>query len=254
MTDPGTHRPLTAAVLSALLLTLLPGGRSEEPPAAESQPAPAESEPSEPQTRAEIERILRERIQAGPVVDTSTTDEPGELTSRALEAYWSAREAVLGRDFEAGIQRLAEAIQLDPGFGEAWYQLGETYHADALAQAATAPELAVAQERRAVEMLREANRLIGAGSVRVADAFELDDLRTSLTRRLAQIDPLPETDADIVQRLKDLVVETEGEPPVIDFDMSDEGEEGELDGEAGDASGAPEPMDGAEPVPEVEAV
>jgi len=213
----------TRKFLAVGLLALLPACAAREPEAA--PPAPAETAAAEPAADAAPltpQEILERKLRAGPVVGPPAGAPASELMEQAQAAYGAAREAVLGRDFVTGIARLREAVELDPGFGEAWYQLGETHHGLAMQLAETDAAQAVEQERQALSALLRARDLLAGASVRTVNAFDLHELRESTDRRLAQIDPLPELEADIVQRLRDLAVETAGEPPTLEFDLDEE--------------------------------
>lgn len=208
---------LACGVLALLLSGCGPRGAEAPPPTQAPAAGPAgDAAPLTPQ------EILERKLQAGPVVGPPPGAPASELLEQAQAAYGAAREAVLGRDFVTGIARLREAVELDPGFGEAWYQLGETHHGLAMQLAETDAVQAVEQERQALSALLRARDLLAGASVRTVNAFDLHELRESTERRLAQIDPLPELEADIVQRLRDLAVETAGEPPTLEFDLDEE--------------------------------
>lgn len=106
--------------------------------------------------------------------------------SPALGEYEEAQRLILAeQDIVAGIARLERAVALDPGFGEAWYQLGTARLTTAAATRTVDRAHALAAARRGVADCRRALELAVHGSLRVWDAFELADAVADLRETLA---------------------------------------------------------------------
>jgi hypothetical protein len=224
MKSAGYRSPqLLAATLVALLIT----GCGGEAPAPEAPPSAPGGSAGDAAAAAERNReILQRKIDAGPVLRTPP-EPPSELRQAAVDEFHAAQQAILGMDLVLGIERLEQAVALDPDFGEAWFQLGEARHLLALIRVSNDVDAeALALERDAVAALRAARQLLDRGSARTLDAFDLDAMRTETAAKLAELDPLPTDDREALARLRDLANEMASELPVLDE------EDGEGDGQA----------------------
>ena len=107
---------------------------------------------------------------------------------RARTAYAEGHRAMVAdRDIERGVERLEEAVKLDPGFAEAWYQLGTARLTQAAVARSTDETAALGFFRQGVADCRTALELIQRGSLREWNAFELHDARDELRGDLEAI-------------------------------------------------------------------
>jgi hypothetical protein len=119
---------------------------------------------------------------------TVTTDSPADPLARARQAYDEGHRAMVAdRDIDLGVERLEEAVRLDPGFGEAWYQLGTARLTQAAVARSVDEAAALGFFRQGVADCRKALDLMQRGSLREWSAFELHDARDELTADLEAI-------------------------------------------------------------------
>lgn len=224
-----------ALVLSTVAVTACSDREAE--PATGTQDVATEAAPLDPEAQADRNReILQRRIESGPVVGPAASTR-SQMVEAAVEEFHTAQQAILGTDLVVGIDHLEQAVALDPGFGEAWFQLGEARHLLALIRVSNdADAEGLKLERAAVDALREARRLLDGASVRTLDAFELDAMRKETAERLAELDPVPTDDREALARLRDLAHEMASELPVLD-EEGDEGSDGGGDGSSADEPG-----------------
>lgn len=193
----------------------------------ETAAPPPEPSTAEADAAAQAERnreILQGKIDAATAT-TAAPEPPSELRKSAVEEFYSAQQAVLGTDLTLGIERLEQAVALDPEFGEAWFQLGEARHLLALVRVSNdADAEALALERGAIAALHTARQLLDRGSARTLDAFDLDATRRETAAKLAELDPFPADDREALARLRDLANEMASELPVLDEGGAEEGE------------------------------
>jgi outer membrane murein-binding lipoprotein Lpp len=120
---------------------------------------------------------------AGPTPGPAAAAEPE--SSPAVRQYQEAQNAITAQqDLEAGIARLEQAVALDPGFAEAWYQLGTARLTAAMEARPVDPRRSLTLFRAGVAGCRRALALAQSGSLRVWDAFELADAVADLRETL----------------------------------------------------------------------
>ena len=116
------------------------------------------------------------------------SDDPAK---EAMLAFDSARQAMLAdQDIEAGVRYLEEAIRLDPGFGEAWFQLSTAWIQQANAAIVVDEKEAVAILRKGVDAGKKSLELMRAGSLRAWNAFELREAEEEMAKLLEEFPDL----------------------------------------------------------------
>lgn len=170
-----------------------------------------------------VEQALRERL-GSPAAPTEAPDEARRSARAAYDGAFSA--IVENGDLVGGIALLERAVELDPEFGEAWYQLGTARSTHAFEQLALGREpAAVDAWRRAIEEQRRARTVLRAGGVRELDAFEWHEKLAELDATLEEADRWLAVPEELPERLRERATET-----------------GHLEGpEAGSAQGATAP-------------
>ncbi|HSM14915.1 MAG TPA: hypothetical protein VLA66_12690 [Thermoanaerobaculia bacterium] len=183
--------------------------RQQQAPAApepEAQEAvvPLPEVPSGPGDPA-VEQALRERL-GSPAVPAEA---PDEARRSAREAYDGAFSAIVQNgDLAGGLALLERAVELDPEFGEAWYQLGTARSTHAFEQLALGREpAAVDAWRRAIEEQRRARTVLRAGGVRELDAFEWHEKLAELDATLEEADRWLAVPEELPERLRERAVE-----------------------------------------------
>jgi hypothetical protein len=135
--------------------------------------------PSADQPPIEPPRFDDEEPDGGP---SAPSEDPAR---EALVAFESARQAILAdQDIERGVSHLEVAVRLDPGFGEAWFQLSTAWIEQAAVAFPVDEKDAVTRLRRGVEAGRKALELMRAGSLRTWNAFELREAEEQMVQLL----------------------------------------------------------------------
>jgi hypothetical protein len=143
------------------------------------------SAPSADQPPIEPPRFEDEEPDGGP---SAPSEDPAK---EALAAFESARQSILAdQDIERGVAHLEVAVRLDPGFGEAWFQLSTAWIEQATAALPVDEKDAVARLRRGVEAGRKSLELMRAGSLRTWNAFELREAEEQMVQLLADFPDL----------------------------------------------------------------
>lgn len=101
-----------------------------------------------------------------PVAEATppTSPPPPGLSTRALQAYVDAKLAIRAANLDEARNLLKQAVEVEPDFTEAWYNLGATTSRLSMAAAVDARDQeAIALFREAVEEKRRAQALIDDG-------------------------------------------------------------------------------------------
>jgi hypothetical protein len=134
-------------------------------------------------------RFEDEEPDGGP---SAPSEDPAK---EALVAFESARQAILAdQDIERGVAHLEVAVRLDPGFGEAWFQLSTAWIEQATVALPVDEQDAVGRLRRGVEAGRKSLELMRAGSLRTWNAFELREAEQQMVELLAAFPDLSSDD------------------------------------------------------------
>ena len=173
------------------------------------------------------------------VPDEAPSAPPEDPKKEALVRFESARRSMIAeQDIEAGVRHLEEAVRLDPGFGEAWFQLSTAWIEQATAAVLVDEKDAAQRLRKGLETGRKALELMRAGSLRTWNAFELREAEQQLADLLAQF-PDVSTDAKAAGALR---AHREKEGYVDDPEAGEAAaEEPAVDGSAAPPAAAPPP-------------
>ena len=117
-----------------------------------------------------------------PAVSSASEAFPGEL------AYQEAKRHIRERDLRAAIQSLQQAIDANPEFAEAWYQLGAAKANLAIEQVRFDEHAAVQLFREGVEAKKQALHLMSLGKCYVWDEGKRKQAWADLQEALRGVD------------------------------------------------------------------
>lgn len=120
----------------------------------------------------------------------------------ALQAYEQAKGYVNAGDLEGARGALGRAVELDPQFAEAWYQLGATETNLAIQTVYADESAAVQLFRDGVDHKRNAQSLMRQGSYRVWTRSQQDEAWYDLQQGLDGVDELLADEALLISALK----------------------------------------------------
>jgi len=136
---------------------------------------------------------------------TGTTPAPPPTqpsSTPALAAYQEAKQAVGSGDLEGARSALNRAVESDPQFAEAWYQLGATETNLAIQWVNDDEGRAVQLFRDGVDHKRTAEGLMRQGSYRVWTPAQQEQSWEDLQQGLEGVDELLADEATLVQALR----------------------------------------------------
>jgi tetratricopeptide (TPR) repeat protein len=140
----------------------------------------------------------------------ATTAASAQATAQAVEqkptpglaAYNEAKDYILSENYQASIVALERAVEQDPDFAEAWYQLGASRTHMAIRQVRYDEQTAVRLFREGVDAKRTAKQLMSLGKYFVWDEPQRTQAWSDLSKALEDVDAVLADEPSLIAALR----------------------------------------------------